>query len=55
MTDFLTREEELDIKNFSYDREYIRKQKFLMTNSCFIPIKFIKFAETQIERKNIVD
>jgi hypothetical protein len=45
MTDFLSREEELDINNFSYDREYIRRQKFIMTNSCYLPVEFIKFAE----------
>ena len=54
MADFLSREEELDINNFSYDREYIRRQQFIMTNSCYLPVEFIKFAEKQIERKNII-
>jgi DNA-directed RNA polymerase subunit M/transcription elongation factor TFIIS len=54
MTDFLTRDEELDIKNFSYEREFIRRQKFIMTNSCYIPINLIKFAQTEIDRKYIV-
>lgn len=55
MADFLSREEELDINNFSYDREYIRRQQFIMTNSCYLPIDFIKFAEKQIDRKKIID
>jgi DNA-directed RNA polymerase subunit M/transcription elongation factor TFIIS len=46
---------ELDFDNFSYDREFIKRQKFLMSNSCFIPIGFIKFAETQIDRKQIIE
>ena len=55
MTEFLSREEELDINNFSYDREYIHRQKFIMTNSCYLPVEFIKFAEKQIDRKKIID
>ena len=55
MTDFLTRDEELNINNFSYEREFIKRQKFIMTNSCYIPISLIKFAETQLNRKDIVD
>jgi DNA-directed RNA polymerase subunit M/transcription elongation factor TFIIS len=54
MADFLSRDEELDINNFSYEREYIRRQQFIMTNSCYLPVEFIKFAEKQIERKNII-
>ena len=55
MTDFSTRDEELNINNFSYEREFIKRQKFIMTNSCYIPISLIKFAETQLNRKDIVD
>jgi hypothetical protein len=60
MTDSLhnnnnTRDFELDIKNFSYDREFIKRQKFIMANSCYLPISLIKFAETQIDRKKIVN
>lgn len=46
---------QLDFNNFSYEREFIKRQKFVMSNSCFIPISFIKFAETQIDRKVIVE
>ncbi len=55
MSDFLSRTEELDINNFSYDREYIRRQHFIMTNSCYLPVDFIKFAEKQIDRKKIIE
>jgi DNA-directed RNA polymerase subunit M/transcription elongation factor TFIIS len=55
MSEFLTREEQLDINNFSYEREYIKRHKFIMANSSYLPIDFIKFAETQVDRKNIVD
>jgi DNA-directed RNA polymerase subunit M/transcription elongation factor TFIIS len=55
MADFLSREEELDINNFSYEREYIRRQQFIMTNSCYLPVDFIKFAEKEIDRKKITD
>lgn len=55
MTDFLTREEELDIKNFSYEREYIRRQNFIMNNSCYLPINLIKFAEKEIQKNEIID
>ena len=48
------RDEELEFSNFSYDREFIKRQKFIMTNSCYLPISLIKFAETQIDRKKII-
>ena len=49
------REKELEFDNFSYDREFIKRQKFIMTNSCYLPISLIKFAETQVDRKKTVD
>ncbi len=49
------RDEELEFRNFSYDREYIKRQKFIMANSCYLPISLIKFAETQIDRKKIIN
>ena len=49
------RDEELEFRNFSYDREFIKRQKFIMTNSCYLPISLIKFAETQIDRQKIIN
>ena len=58
--DFLTQErkEELKFDNFSYNREYVRRQKFIMLNNCFTQqkvVKLIQDADAVINRKNIVD
>lgn len=50
-----SRDFELNIDNFSYEREFIKRQKFVMTNSCYLPINFIKFASTQVNRKEYVN
>ena len=45
----------LDFNSFSYDREYIKRHKFVMTNSCYLPVSFIKNALTQVDRKKTVE
>ena len=49
------RRTELDIDNFNYDREYIRRFKFIMTNSCYLPIELIKHANNIINRKETIN
>ena len=49
------RKAELDINNFNYEREYIRRFKFIMLNSCYLPIELIKHANSIINRKETVD
>ena len=41
---------ELGINNYSYDKEYLKTFDFIMDNSLLLPISFVKFAETYINR-----
>lgn len=47
--------EEYNIDEFSYDKEFFKKCDFIMENSLYIPIKFIKEVEKQIDRKNTIN
>jgi DNA-directed RNA polymerase subunit M/transcription elongation factor TFIIS len=42
---------DLNIDNFSYDREYLKGFDFIMENSLLLPVSFIQHAETHVDRK----
>lgn len=45
----------ITIDNFSYDKEYYDKFDFIMENSAHLPLDFIKYAESVIDRKETVN
>jgi DNA-directed RNA polymerase subunit M/transcription elongation factor TFIIS len=58
--DLLTKErkEELEFDNFSYNREYVRRHKFIMLNNCYLQpdvVNLIKKADKTLARKNTVN
>lgn len=42
--------EDLNIENYSYDREYLKTFNFIMDNSLLLPINLVRFAETEVDR-----
>ena len=51
------RKEELSFDNFSYNREYVYRQKFIMLNNCYLQpdiVKLIQYAEKTLDRKNAI-
>jgi len=51
------RKEELTFDNFSYNREYILRQKFIMLNNCYYQsdiVKLVYCANETLDRKNII-
>jgi len=51
------RKKELEFDNFSFNREYIRRQKFIMLNNCYLQqdvVKLIKIADETLDRKNTI-
>jgi DNA-directed RNA polymerase subunit M/transcription elongation factor TFIIS len=44
-----------NIDNFSYENEYFKNCDFIMENSLYIPIKFIKDVEKQVDRKEAIN
>jgi DNA-directed RNA polymerase subunit M/transcription elongation factor TFIIS len=58
--EFLTddRKKELKFDNFSYNREYVRRQKFIMLNNCFTQpkvVKLIQEADLMLNRKDTIN
>ena len=51
---FENKKEELDINNFNFQKEYMRKFKFIMTNSYYLSIDLIEFAIANINRKEAI-
>jgi hypothetical protein len=45
---------ELNIHNFSYEREYLKGFDFIMENSLLLPINFVKYAQENINRTEII-
>jgi DNA-directed RNA polymerase subunit M/transcription elongation factor TFIIS len=45
---------ELNINNFSYEREYLKGFDFIMDNSLLLPINFVKYAQENINRTEII-
>jgi DNA-directed RNA polymerase subunit M/transcription elongation factor TFIIS len=51
------RKKELEFDNFSYNREYIRRQKFIMLNNCYLQqdvVNLIELADKNLNRKNTI-
>lgn len=49
---------ELEFDNFSYNREYVRRQKFIILNDCYLQqdvIQLIELANQCLDRKNTID
>lgn len=44
-----------NIDDFSYDKEFLKNCDFIMENSLYIPIKFIKEVEKQVNRKDTIN
>jgi DNA-directed RNA polymerase subunit M/transcription elongation factor TFIIS len=42
--------EDLEFSNYSYDKEYLKTFDFIMDNSMLLPVSFVKFAETEVNR-----
>ena len=52
------RKEELQFNNFSYNREYVNRQKFIMLNNCYLQpdiVKLIHIADDTLNRKNTIN
>lgn len=47
--------QDYNIDEFSYDKEFLKNCDFIMENSLYIPIKFIKEVEKQIDRKDTIN
>jgi DNA-directed RNA polymerase subunit M/transcription elongation factor TFIIS len=45
---------ELNINNFSYDKEYLKGFDFIMENSLLLPINFVKYAQQYINRTEVI-
>ena len=45
------RHADLDITNFSFDKEYLKRFDFIMENSLLLPSPFVKYAEEHVNRK----
>lgn len=48
------RKKELDINNFEFQKEYVKQFKFIMSNSCYLPIDLIEYAHNNIDRQNAI-
>ena len=51
------RKEELQFDKFSYNREYVNRQKFIMLNNCYFQpdvVKLIHIADETLDRKNTI-
>ena len=49
------RKDELSINNFSFEREYTRRFKFIMSNSYYLPEQLIKKSLEIIDRNNCIN
>lgn len=47
-------DKELLIENFSYEKEYLKNCDFIMENSLYLDVDFIKNCEKQVNRKETV-
>ena len=45
----------LDIDNFEYQREYTRRFKFIMSNSSYLPIELLEYAQQNLDRKTAIN
>jgi len=45
----------MEQEEFSYDKEYIKQCDFIMENSFHLSVDFIKYADKQIDRKEVVE
>lgn len=48
-------DKELLIENFSYEKEYLKNCDFIMENSLYLDVQFIKECEKQINRKQTIE
>ena len=46
---------DLDIDNFEYQKEYTRQFKFIMSNSGYLPIELIEYAQQNLDRKTAIN
>ena len=46
---------DLDIDNFEYQREYTRRFKFIMSNSSYLPIELLEYAQQNLDRKTAIN
>jgi len=52
------RKEELQFDNFSYNREYVNRQKFIMLNNCHLQpdiVRLIHMADDTLDRNNTIN
>jgi DNA-directed RNA polymerase subunit M/transcription elongation factor TFIIS len=48
-------DKELLIENFSYEKEYLKNCDFIMENSLYLEVQYIKKCEDQVNRKETVE
>ena len=45
---------QIDLDNFSYEKNYLEQFDFIMENSLYLPLEFVKKSESLIDRKNTI-
>lgn len=46
---------QIDLNNFSYEKNYLEQFDFIMENSLYLPLEFVKKSEKLIDRKNTIN
>ena len=50
LDNFENKKEEYDIDKFEFQKDYIKRFKFIMTNSLYLPIELIEYGQKNIDR-----
>jgi len=46
---------QIDLNNFSFEKNYLEQFDFIMENSLYLPLEFVKKSEKLINRKDIIN